>query len=275
MTAALPHAEFAGLRVSPLRLDQLLGAVRHSLESRRPLSVTYLNPDYALRAFRDSRLRSDIDTFDLVLVDGNGVRLLAPLFGVLVPQRLDTDTVAPAFFRLLHSTGSSVFLFGCAPGVAATAAQRLTDSLPGLRIAGTEHGFHDLHRGHPGRFHPDDSAAIVAAVNASGADALLVSLPTPTQQRWVAAHRHELDVPVVMTGGSYLDHLASSGGLDEQWYPRWADALRLNWFYRLVKEPRRLLRRYTLDIVVFAAIVLWRRAAGRATRRRTATVGRR
>jgi N-acetylglucosaminyldiphosphoundecaprenol N-acetyl-beta-D-mannosaminyltransferase len=254
---------FAGIKTSPLRCDDVLAAIDARVADRQTMTVTFLNPDYARRALQSEPLRRDINAFDLVLVDGNGVRLLTPLFGFTVPERVDTDSLAGALFRRLAERRGSVFLLGCAPGVAQRAADKLVRVLPDLTVAGVEHGYHDVERGHPGRFADEDSDRIVADINASGADVVLVSLPTPLQQRWVAQHAGAIKAPVVMTAGSYLDHLAEWDGQASSWYPRWADALRLNWFYRLIREPRRLWRRYTLEIVGFVALTVRARLSAR------------
>ncbi len=235
----------------------MVGLVEEALEGRRPLRLTFLNPDYARRALLDETLARAINGFDVVAVDGNGVRLLTPVYGFTVPERLDTDSLAPVLFSMLAEQERGVFLFGCAPGVAQAAGLRLAESHPGLRIVGTEHGFHDVQRGHPGRFSAADSEAIVTAINDSRAEFVVVSLPTPLQQRWIEEYGDRLDAPVVMTAGSYLDHVAE--GVAGNWYPRWADVLRLNWFYRLIKDPRRLWRRYTIEILQFVWLVVRRR----------------
>jgi N-acetylglucosaminyldiphosphoundecaprenol N-acetyl-beta-D-mannosaminyltransferase len=247
---------FGGIAVSAVTRDGALTRLRRCIDEGGRLTVTFLNPDYARRAFRDRRLRNDINSFDLVLVDGNGVRWISPLFGFRVPERLDTDSLAPQLFAELATRRGRIFLFGCAPGIAQVAATRLAGAFPGIEVVGTEHGFHDVLRGHPGRFDPDDSARIIADINATSADVLLVSLPTPLQQRWVADFAGKLEVPVVVTGGSYLDHIAENTRFPQTWYPAWADALRLNWFYRLVKEPRRLWRRYTIEIADFVRLAV-------------------
>ena len=232
--------------------------LRQYIADRRRLSVTYLNPDYARRALLSDTLCSDINAFDLVLVDGNGVRLLAPMFGFSVPERLDTDRVAHHVWLMVASIGGSVFLFGCAPGVAERAATRLERDFPGLRVAGFEHGFHDVQRGHPGRISPADNNRIVAEIESAAPDVLLVGLPTPLQQAWVVEHGSSLSVPVIMTSGSYLDHLANQSA-DGRWYPLWVDRWQLNWLYRLFREPRRLWRRYSIELFEYAALVVARR----------------
>jgi N-acetylglucosaminyldiphosphoundecaprenol N-acetyl-beta-D-mannosaminyltransferase len=253
-TASPTRSErLCGIKVSPLRRAELLELVSAALKESRPLRLTFLNPDYARRALLDPQLKAAINSFDLVLVDGNGVRLLTPLYGFRVPERLDTDSVAPDVFRLLAEARGSVFLFGCAPGVAKEAGRRLTQDYPGLQIAGTEHGYHDVEKGHPGRLDAQDSDRIADEINMSRPDLVLVSLPTPLQQRWLHDCGERLTTHVVMTGGSYLDHVAE--GVAGRWYPRWADALQLNWFYRLLRDPRRLWRRYTVEVLQLLVLV--------------------
>jgi N-acetylglucosaminyldiphosphoundecaprenol N-acetyl-beta-D-mannosaminyltransferase len=69
---------------------------------------------------------------------------------------------------------------------------------------------------------------------------------------WVAKNAPKLHARLIMTGGGYLDHLAEA----VDWYPKWIRRLRLNWLYRLWREPRRLWRRYTIELLEFAWIVV-------------------
>jgi len=243
----------AGIRISPLRRLDVLQLVETAFDERASLRLTFLNPDYARRALLDRQLLADINAFDLILVDGNGVRWLTPLYGFSVPERLDTDSLAPDLFRALGRRRGRLFLFGCAPGVAERAAGRIGARLPGLAI-GALHGFQDVEKGHPGHIAEEDAESIVGLINAFEADLVVVSLPTPLQQRWVSVYGQRLTAPVVMTAGSYLDHLA--GPVDRDFYPPWVNRLQLNWVYRLVREPRRLWRRYTIETAHFVLLVL-------------------
>jgi N-acetylglucosaminyldiphosphoundecaprenol N-acetyl-beta-D-mannosaminyltransferase len=252
--------DFGGIKVSAIEEPRLLRLIRDRLVHRSRLDITFLNPDYARRAFLDAGLRDRIARFDLVLVDGHGVRLLAPLFGFRIPVRLDTDSIAPKVFALLNELESNVFLFGSRPGVSEQAARRLTAHFPRIVVVGTDHGFHDAVRGHPGWFEAEDSDRIVSAMNRSGADFVLVSLPTPLQQNWLAEHRAAIEATIVMTSGSYVDHMADASW-PRSWYPEWTTTMRLNWLYRLVKEPRRLWKRYSIEFIAY----LWLAARARVS----------
>jgi N-acetylglucosaminyldiphosphoundecaprenol N-acetyl-beta-D-mannosaminyltransferase len=230
------------------------------MELRTRLSITFLNPTYLMAAHRDPPLRDLINQFDLVLADGWGVVQGARFLGIPIPTRLANDDIGPDLFRLSEQNSWRTYLFGSAPGVADRASATLTRLLPGLPVVGTRHGWWDVIRGHPRRFDPEDELAAVDAINAVRPDVLWVGLPTPMQQRWVTSYRDRLDVPVVITGGAYLDHLAE----DLYYYPVWAMRLRLCWLYKLWLEPRRLWRHYTLEMAHYGALILAERmVAGR------------
>src|SRR5262249_6012700 len=98
---------------------------------------------------------------------------------------------------------------------------------------------------------------ILEQINASHADVVWVGLSTPLQQRWVYENRSRIGANVVITGGGYFDHLAER----VLWYPPLLQNLRLCWLYRFLREPRRLWRRYSVDMLVFAGLLVHRRSS--------------
>ena len=143
--------DFAGLKVSPLRRGEVLTRLQVALDRVEPLTVTFINPDYARRAMKTSGWDA-INAFDLVLVDGNGVRLLTPLFGFTVPERLDTDSLATALFARPRRAGRQRVPLRVRSRGGAGRAANLGRVRPDLVVAGVEHGYHDVERGHPGRY---------------------------------------------------------------------------------------------------------------------------
>lgn len=242
-----------------------LEAISEAVHSRSRLAVSFINPDYVARAHKSPELMEMINDFDIVLPDGWGVVLGGRWLGLPVPDRQGNDDICPKVFSVSAQLGFSNFLFGCRDGTAERAAANLIEVFPRLLIAGTLHGYWDVVRGHPGYYDESDLDTMVETINASGADVLHVCIPTPMQQTWVRQVADRLDVPVIITGGSYLDHLAER----VYWYPHWTGPMKLSWAYRLYREPRRLWRRYTLDLMAFGGILL--RAKRRSGRRAPAT----
>ncbi|MBD0283285.1 MAG: WecB/TagA/CpsF family glycosyltransferase [Thermoleophilaceae bacterium] len=244
--------QFLGIGLSCISDEDFVDAVRQAVRTRSRLTVSFINPDYVVRGHRTPGLIEKMNTFDVVLPDGWGVVLGGRLLGLPVPDRAGNDDICPKLFALSAREGLSNFLFGCGEGVPERAANNLVATFPGLHIAGTLHGYWDVIRGHPGSYDQSDVDMMVAAINAARPDILHVSIPTPMQQTWVWEVAGRLDVPVIITGGSYLDHLAER----VYWYPGWANRMRLGWAYRLSREPRRLWKRYSIDLTAYGRMVL-------------------
>jgi N-acetylglucosaminyldiphosphoundecaprenol N-acetyl-beta-D-mannosaminyltransferase len=125
--------------------------------------------------------------------------------------------------------GLKVFLLGGEEGVAADAALALRTRYPGLEIVGTSSGFGAA---------PD----AVLHINAARPDILLVGMGTPRQETWIAAHRDQLDVPVVWAVGALFEFV--TGRIPRG--PHWMTNHGLEWMCRLAAEPRKLWRRYLI-----------------------------
>lgn len=254
--------DFLGLGLSCLPDDEFLQAVRQAVQTRSRLAVSFVNPDYARKARRTPGLPEKINRFDIVLPDGWGVVLAARWLGYPVAGRQGNDDICPKLFAMAAEHGLPNFLLGYHEGIAEQASATVTDAFPGIRIAGTGHGRWDIKRGLAGLGDDPEVARVVDEINASGADILHVCLPTPLQQTWVWEFCERLNVPVIITGGAYLDHVAER----MYWYPQWVVRARLCWAYRLAKEPRRLWKRYSLDLIAYGLMVLRARLAARRRR---------
>ncbi len=254
--------DYLGLGLSCMSDEDIVDAVAEAIRSRSRLVVSFINPDYVRRAHRTLGLVDKINDFDIVLPDGWGVVYGARLLGLPIANRQSNDDICPKIFALSARDGFSNFLFGCDEGIPEQAAENLVATYPALRIAGTRHARRDGPSGHPES--DEDLEMLVATINAARPDILHVSMPTPRQQNWVALAADRLDVPVIITGGGYLDHLAER----IQWYPWWVNRMRLGWLYRLCREPRRLWKRYSVDLVAYGWMVLrqWRAQGWRPQR---------
>ena len=243
---------FLGLGLSCMSDDDFLQAIREAIRTRSRLAVSFINPDYVRKARHSPELAGQINRFDIVLPDGWGVVMGARWLGYPVANRQGNDDICPKVFAVSAEHGLSNFLLSYREGVAEQAAATVTETFPGVPIAGTAQGHWDLKRGLAGLGDDAGFARLVDEINASKADILHVSLPTPLQQAWVWEFADRLNVPVIITGGAYLDHVAER----MYWYPDWMVRTRLCWAYRLAKEPRRLWKRYSLDLMSYGTMVV-------------------
>ncbi|WP_210245181.1 WecB/TagA/CpsF family glycosyltransferase [Martelella alba] len=220
-----------------------------------PRTVAFMNAHCMNTHRDDASYRWAISRADYLLPDGSGMKLAAKLQNKSFAANLNgTDLFVP-LCREAARRGRSVFFFGSREGVAQEAAKRACALAQGLKIAGTRDGY----------FSRDDEASIIAEINHSGADIVLVALGVPMQDVWIARNRHKLRAGLVMGVGAQFDF----------WSGRVARAPLVfrkagcEWVWRLLMEPRRMAKRYLVGNArfVFNAVrEAWATRAARNTR---------
>ena len=102
---------------------------------------------------------------------------------------------------------------------------------------------------------PEEEAADIECIQASGADVVLVALGCPKQELWMARQQGKIPKTLIGVGAAFSFH---SGEISQA--PRWMMSLGLEWLYRLLMEPRRLWQRYLLNnpmfVILFAGQLL-------------------
>ena len=242
-------------------LDSTTRSAVDALLSPGKRSAFFMNAHCCNVMSRDRAYMAAVRCADVLLPDGIGIALAARMTGQRLAANLNGTDLIPALLAQAAKIGKSVYLFGGKPGTAEAAAAALIHRVPHLRIVGTRDGFAGA----------QDADAVIADINASGADIVLVALGVPMQEIWIHRHAHRLDAQLVTGVGAALDFLA--GNVSRA--PEWLRKARSEWVWRLVQEPRRLAGRYLAGNVAFmarAAATLLRGASGPALARRALDV---
>jgi N-acetylglucosaminyldiphosphoundecaprenol N-acetyl-beta-D-mannosaminyltransferase len=208
--------------------------VAHCLDlCRQPLStntVITANSSHLCMMRRDPELASACRAGDLILADGMSVVWALRASGQPVPERVaGVDLMA----RLLASAGENhlrVYFLGAKHEVVSTLVQRSLAQHSGIVVAGFRDGY----------FGPSDHPGIIEEIRASKSHMLFVGMPTPFKETWVERHRERLQVPVIVGVGGSFDVLA--GFIKRA--PHWVQMAGMEWFWRLMMEPRKLWKRY-------------------------------
>jgi N-acetylglucosaminyldiphosphoundecaprenol N-acetyl-beta-D-mannosaminyltransferase len=220
-------------------------------ESRYVCVATVNN---VIEARDDPDYDTAIEAADLVTPDGMPLVWGLRLLGVAGATRVYGPDLTPVVCRLATEQGVPVGFYGGAEDVLETLTARLEQRFPGLRIAYcSSPPFRPLT--------PAEEQRTVEDLHRSGARILFVGLGAPKQERWMAAHKHQVNA-VMLGVGAAFDFLAGR----KRQAPRLVQRLGLEWLYRLLHEPRRLWRRYLYRnprfVVLFAAQLLKERRFG-------------
>ncbi len=247
------RTELLGLPVHAHHLPSLLDAVDRMVTSGGRYTVAYANVHTVNTALDEPDVAEFLRRADLVYCDGNGIRLGALLAGHRLPPRMTGADWIGDLARRAAARGHRLFWLGAEEGVALAAARRLQETVPGLIVAGTHHGYFDRHGA--------DNDRVLAAITATEPDIVLVGFGTPLQERWIAANRARLDAPVVWAIGATADFV--SGHVSRG--PAVLHQHGFEWLARLLVDPRRLWRRYLVGNSRYLARVArerWSRRRG-------------
>ena len=214
-----------GVDVDAVTMAEAVDVVRRAMDTRAGVMVATANAEMLMRATHDEELRRILNASALVVPDGAGTVWAARHLGHAMPERVAGYDLAQELLRCAPAEGRSVYFFGSAPGVAEKAKAKAEQLYPGIEIVGVRNGF----------FSPADNAAIIAEIRAARPDLLLVALGVPKQEKWIAAHLAELDVPVAIGVGGTLDVMA---GVMKR-APHWMQKAKLEWLFRGLMQPKR------------------------------------
>jgi N-acetylglucosaminyldiphosphoundecaprenol N-acetyl-beta-D-mannosaminyltransferase len=237
-----------GVRVDRLCMSEALTSIEEFIKEGSSHRVVTVNVDYLRHAHGDPFFCAALDSADIAVADGMPLIWLSRLSHQPLPERIAGVDLADRCACLAAEKGYRLFLLGASEGIAESTAQILQERHPGLLVAGT-------YTPPLGEFSAEEQMRIDDAIVAACPDILLVALPTPRQELWNHANAARWNVPVVIGVGAAFDML--SGSIRRA--PPWMQRTGLEWLFRLLREPRRLWKRYLIhDTAILFRILVSR-----------------
>ena len=181
---------------------------------------------------------------DMVIPDGAGVVKAAKILGTPLKCKVAGVELGEKMLSYCAKSGDGVFFLGAKPGVADLAAKNMCEKYAGLNVVGTADGYF--------KKEGNESDAVVEKINASGAKLLFVCLGVPVQEKWITDNKDKLtSARMCMCLGGSLDVYAGT----VKRAPKIFIKLSLEWFYRLLKEPKRIGRMMKLPKFLFGTYI--------------------
>lgn len=224
----------AGYQVQSMQREQLAGRLLSAVAQHQKKIVLFANANFVVQC---RAMRNRINQPDCILVnDGIGMDIAARLIqGGKFAENLNGTDFTPYLFQSAPQP-LKVFMIGAKPEVLALAVNYVREQLK-QDVVGSCDGYAGLR----------DAANISEQINRLHPDIILVALGNPFQEKWIFDHVGVFNSGVVMGVGALFDFW--SGGKVRA--PLFIQKMKLEWLFRLAQEPRRLTRRYTIDIGVF------------------------
>lgn len=229
--------KFLNTNIDNITMDEAIGEIDLLINDLNYHYVVTPNVDHIVNLETDIELQKLYNNADLILTDGQPLIWISNFKKTPIREKISGSDLFPKVCQLAAKKGYSVFLLGAAEGIAKKAGVRLMEKYEGLNIVGSYSP--------PYEFEKDDKEIkkIIAIINGYKPDILAVGLGAPKQEKFIYRYIKELRVPISLAIGASIDFEAGS----IKRAPKLLQKIGLEWFYRFLKEPRRLYKRYFVD----------------------------
>ena len=254
LPAATVSIDVLGVPFDDLTLTETLDRIDAMIASGATHYLATANVDFVVRARQDPLFRRALLGADLILCDGTPLLWVSRFLGQPLRERVAGSDLALPLLQRAAEKNHRVFFLGTTPEINAQAVANVRRQFPGIIVEGYSPPF--------GPLEEMDHDDIARRVRAAQADILLVAFGSPKAERWMESQCERLGVPVIIGVGATIDFLA--GHVKRA--PMWMRRCGLEWIFRLLQEPRRLFRRYMIDLWHFGWAVVgewWRKKFNR------------
>jgi exopolysaccharide biosynthesis WecB/TagA/CpsF family protein len=206
------------------------------------------NVDHLMKLRKDPELRVAYQKADFRVCDSKIIQYASFFLGHPIREKISGSDFFPVFYEYnKHNSEIKIFLLGAREGIAKQAQEKINQKVGREIIVGSYSppiGFEK---------NEDECQKILALIKESGATVVAVGLGAPKQEKWITKYRERLEnIKIFLAIGATLDFEAGY----KLRSPKWMSEVGLEWFYRLICEPRRLWKRYLLEGIPFFGLII-------------------
>lgn len=227
---SMKTCKILSVNIAVTNMAETINYIETDLEELRGSYICVSNVHTLVTAYEDPEYCKVQNAAALALPDGKPLSVVSRQRGFSEAERVTgPDLMGELFAR---DNGLKHFFYGDTPETLAVLREKLMDKYPHLKIAGMiSPPFRPLTEA--------EEAADIAAINESGADIIWIGLGAPKQERYMYAHRGMLHGVMIGVGAGFAYH---AGQIKRA--PQWMQRIGMEWFYRLLQDPKRLAGRY-------------------------------
>lgn len=241
-TDGLPVRHLFEVPIHALSLPEVLKVVDDAIHCRKRMLIGVVNAAKMVNMRRDSQLAKAVLSADLVLADGMAVVWACRLLGRRLPERIAGIDLMDHLLEHCQDHGHRVYCLGATQEVLMEAVREMRRRYPRVQIVGQHHGY----------FSSDEEPQVIAEITACRPDVLFVAMSSPRKEDLLARWADRMNVPVCHGVGGSFDVWAGKVKRAPQLWQR----MGMEWLYRVIQEPRRMLRRYVETNAIFCWMVL-------------------
>ncbi len=223
-------------------MNDVLNIANEHIAKRKKLTIGVINAAKIVNIQKYPELRASFEEADLILADGMPIVWLSRMLSTPLPERV---AGIDFMFKLLKEADKkhySIYFLGAKPNVLQKVIETIQREYPRVRIAGYRDGY----------FNADEEQRVADNIRDSHPDILFVGISSPKKENFLKRWHHYMNVPICHGVGGSFDVIAGT----TKRAPLWMRKCGLEWFYRLIQEPRRMWKRYLVTNTIFIQLAL-------------------
>lgn len=241
----MTRIKFLNTHIDNLTMNEAISEIDRLIQLNDCKYVVTPNLDHIVLIESDKEFAEIYQKADLVVADGKPLLWISKYLKNPIKEKISGSDLFPRMCDLAAKRGYSIFILGAAEGVADKAARNLVEKNPGLQITGTYSppiGFEK---------NKEELEYIQQIITKANPDILAVSLGSPKGEKFIYRHLKCYGVPLGISIGATIDFEA--GNVKRA--PKWMSNHGLEWLFRIIQDPKRLIKRYWNDLIKIFPII--------------------
>ena len=235
--------DFLGIPVDSLTMNETIQLVDDSIQQNKHINHVVINAGKVVSMQTDQQLFESVASCDIINADGQSIVWAARFLGKNLPERVAGADLMQYLVHLASVKGYKCFFFGAKEEVVKKIVDIYSEKYGQSIIAGYRNGY----------FTKEEEPVVAKQIAESGAQLLFVAITSPRKENFMYEYRDILsNVNFTMGVGGTFDVIA---GFTKR-APLFMQNIGMEWFYRLMQEPRRMWKRYLIGNSKFIYLVL-------------------
>ena len=227
----IPTCNIMGVNIAAINMVWLLEYLDKNIDLLHGDYMCVTNVHTTVTAYEDPEYCAVQNGGIMAIPDGGPLSTVGRKRGYNM-ERTTGPSLMGEIFKITTEKGYRHFFYGSKQETLERLEKKLTESYPGIQIAGM----------YSPPFRPlteVEDAVVIKMINDAKPDFVWIGLGAPKQEKWMADHQGKIDGLMIGVGAGF-DYYA--GNIKRA--PEWMQRINMEWFYRLIQDPKRLVRRY-------------------------------
>ncbi len=233
------------INVAAINMEQTIKYILNRIDKRLITQHVVINAAKVVLMENDLKLKKIIENCPLINADGQSIVWASKILGRPLPERVTGIDLMENLIKVSVDRKYRIYFFGAKEEVVTKVISIYKNKYPDLQIAGYRNGY----------FKENEVYKIIDDMKKSNADILFVAFSSPKKEYWLSDYMKKINIPFCMGVGGSFDIVAGK----TKRAPHFMQKMGLEWFFRVLQEPRRMWKRYLIGNIKFIYIVFKKR----------------